>query len=71
MAARESSADARATRAPAAPAPLRPDAWLNRIIGLRAAHDDALADQELAQFERSYPDLPVPEAARRPGVKVP
>lgn len=63
------------SRAPAAPASATaragadaqpgPGEQLRHIIRLRAQHQDADADRELAEFVRRYPDIAVPPAARR------
>jgi len=56
----------------AAPSPLpleyraTPARWLARIIELREHHEDARADEELAQFRRSHPGQAIPERALRP-----
>jgi len=42
-----------------------PERWLERIAELRAAGHDAEAEQELARFTATYPNLPVPSSARR------
>jgi hypothetical protein len=63
--ARARSAESRGVAAPDAATLPRPDAWMQRILALRTAHDDEAADRELAAFERAYPGARIPEQARR------
>lgn len=42
-----------------------PEPWLQRIAQLRAEHRDDEADQELVRFAAKYPELEIPQSARR------
>ena len=41
-------------------APLLPEAWLERIVELRAKSRHKEADESYAEFRRRYPDYAIP-----------
>jgi hypothetical protein len=43
--------------------PATPEAWVERIVRLRAAGDDAAADRELDALRARHPDFTIPAAA--------